>query len=258
VKLELPALFRVDAPSGWQAIEFVSDLHLRAEQPRTIDAWSKYVDSTDADALFVLGDLFEAWIGDDARTEGFERRCADALHRSSARRATYFMAGNRDFLVGEALLADCGVIALPDPTLLDAWGRRVLLSHGDRLCLADHQYQRFRALVRSAEWQRDFLARPLVERRRLAREMRDASEQAKRAQSPQDWAEIDREAAIGWLREAGAGELVHGHTHRPGDESLGSGFARHVLSDWDADASPPRAEALRLTRAGFSRRPLAG
>jgi UDP-2,3-diacylglucosamine hydrolase len=129
----------------------------------------------------------------------------------------------------------------------------VLLTHGDALCLDDEPYQAFRAEVRSAAWRDAFLARPLAEREAIARGMRDASEAAKRARPMADWADVDAVAAVSWMHAAGSRDMVHGHTHRPASEVLAPGYTRHVLSDWDADASPPRAEVLRLTRDGFSR-----
>jgi len=245
--------FRFDAPPSWRAIEFISDLHLSDALPRTFDAWTRYLESTEADAVFILGDLFEAWVGDDARFDGFERRCAEVLASAARRRTVAFMAGNRDFLVGRELLDEAGVMALPDPTLLVAWQHRVVLTHGDALCLADIEYQRFRTQVRSAAWQAGFLSRPLAERQRLAREMRDASEQAQRQQTT--WSDVDPAAAVALLRDAGASVMVHGHTHRPGSAELAPGFTRHVLSDWDLDAQPPRAQILRLAPEGFQRLP---
>jgi UDP-2,3-diacylglucosamine hydrolase len=242
------------APAHWRAIDFISDLHLSADHPRTFAAWRDFMARTDADAVVILGDLFEVWVGDDAADGEFESRCAAVLADAARRSHVAFMAGNRDFLVGDALLARCGVAALPDPTLLDAWGRRVVLTHGDALCLDDEPYQRFRAQVRGAAWQRDFLARPLIERQAIARRMRDASEATKRALARDEWADVDAAAALALLREAGAREMVHGHTHRPGSEALAPGFTRHVLSDWDLDAPPQRAQVLRLTREGFARR----
>jgi len=252
-----PPLYKVDplvAPAQWRAVEFISDLHLAESQPRTFEMWAGYMRSTRADAVFILGDLFEVWIGDDARTPGsFAQRAAEVLADAAARRPVAFMAGNRDFLVGATLLHDCGVQALADPTVLDAWGQPVLLTHGDELCLDDEAYQAFRAQVRTDTWRRSFLAQPLAERERIARGMRDASEAAKRAKPIEAWADVDAAAAVAWLQAAGSHVMVHGHTHRPGSEALAPGYTRHVLSDWDCDASPPRAQVLRLTRDGFTR-----
>ena len=251
-----PACHAFDAPAGWQAIDFISDLHLRAGMPRSLEAWAAHLLHTPADAVFILGDLFEVWVGDDARELPFERRCVDILARASTRRTVAFMAGNRDFLLGHAMCEASGLIALPDPTLLTAWNQRLLLSHGDALCLADTEYQRFRTLVRSADWQADFLARPLVERHRLAAEIRQRSEARRRAHGHDSelWADVDGPAALAWLDAVQASTLVHGHTHRPGCHLLGPGSERQVLSDWDLDdPAAPRAEVLRLTPAGLQR-----
>lgn len=251
--MQAPEIHCFDAPDHWRAIDLISDLHLDAAHPATFEGWKRQLLGASADAVFLLGDVFEAWVGDDARFDGFERECAQVLKAASARRTVAFMAGNRDFLVGEALLADCGVQRLHDPTLLTAWGRTALLTHGDALCLADTDYQRFRAMVRDPAWQQAFLARPLAERQAMARQMRDASEANKRGQSFADWADVDSEAAVAWLRAAGARQMIHGHTHRPGSGPLAPGFERHVLSDWDLDVPAPRAEVLRLTPAGIAR-----
>ncbi|HEV8314396.1 MAG TPA: UDP-2,3-diacylglucosamine diphosphatase, partial [Burkholderiaceae bacterium] len=167
------------APAHWRAIDLLSDLHLSEATPRTFDAWAAHLRHTPADAVFMLGDLFDAWVGDDARTSGFEYRCAEVLREAAGRRTLAFMVGNRDFLVGAELLGECGVMALADPTVLVAFGERWLLSHGDALCLEDTEYQRFRAQVRSPAWQAATLARPLAERRALAQQIRTASRERK-------------------------------------------------------------------------------
>jgi len=250
----LPGLWEYVAPIEWRHVDFISDLHLSADTPRTFEAWSAYLRTTDADAVFILGDLFEVWVGDDSRHEGFEAACAHELAEAACRRTIGFMAGNRDFLVGLEMLRDCGVLALPDPTLLQAFEQRVLLTHGDALCLDDLPYQQFRSVVRSPAWQQDFLAKPLEDRRRYARTVRDESEQLKRRMpSPTEWADVDGAAAVRWLHEAGASTLVHGHTHHPGSEPLSPGRLRHVLSDWDLDHGARRAEVLRLGERGFRR-----
>jgi UDP-2,3-diacylglucosamine hydrolase len=248
----------VDAASGfpvddhWQAIDLLSDVHLHPSAPGTFAAWRSHLLQTSADAVLILGDLFEVWVGDDSRSSGFERECTEVLALASKRCVVGFMAGNRDFLVGADMLAECDVRRLADPTLLSAWGRRYLLSHGDALCLGDIAYQRFRAQVRSKAWQSNFLSRPLVERRQLARAMRDASaahQAARPAEEP--WADVDELAACQWLNAAQAETLIHGHTHRPGAVALSGGRRRLVLSDWDLDSEPNRANVLRLSRAGF-------
>ena len=248
----LPTFWEVRAPAAWTCIDFISDLHLADDTPRTFDAWAEYMLSTPADAVMIVGDLFEVWVGDDARHSGFEARCAEVLASAAAARTVAFMAGNRDFLVGGDLLKACGVMALPDPTVLIAFGERLLVSHGDALCLGDLEYQAFRSQVRSADWQSTFLARPLAERRDTARQIRLRSEQRKAAQTGEPWVDVDMAAAVHWMHEAGTPTLVHGHTHRPGVEPLAPGFIRHVLSDWDLDHGS-RAEVLRWRRSGLLR-----
>ncbi|MEP7056669.1 MAG: UDP-2,3-diacylglucosamine diphosphatase [Caldimonas sp.] len=249
-----PAPATLVAPVSWRTIDFISDLHLTAETPRAFALWSDYLRNTDADAVFMLGDLFEAWIGDDARFEGFEARSAAALAEAASRRPIAFMVGNRDFLLGDAMLEACGVTALADPTLLSAFGQRVLLSHGDAMCIDDVAYQHFRRTVRGAAWQHDFLARPLGERRVAARAMRAESERRKATQSADSWFDVDTAAALQAMRAADASALIHGHTHRPGSETLAEGRQRHVLSDWDLDhAATPRAQVLRWQASGFTR-----
>jgi len=252
----LPPYFDYVAPAAWRQIDFISDLHLCAAMPRTLDAFALHLAHTPADAVFILGDLFEVWVGDDARALPFERTCVDILADAASRRQIAFMVGNRDFLLGPAMLRACGMMGLPDPTVLTAWGQRLLLSHGDALCLADQPYQSFRREVRSADWQAAFAARPLAERVSVAATMREASEQRRRFDGASG-ADIDTAEAVRWMHGLGAAELVHGHTHKPGSEDMAPGFKRHVLSDWDLDAGS-RAEVLRLSRDGFQRLPPAG
>lgn len=241
------------APPEWGAIDFLSDLHLSPTTPQTLAALARHLDRTPAQAVFLLGDIFEVWIGDDARFEGFEAQCLALLHRASQSRQLFFMAGNRDFLLGEAMALDAGLQLLSDPTSLEAHGQRLLLSHGDALCLDDHDYQRFRAQVRATDWQREFLARPPAVRRAIAHQMREASELSQRPQMPQAWSDLDTTASREWLQQARCQVLLHGHTHRPAIHELGDGLSRWVLSDWDLEATTPRADVLRLDAQGLHR-----
>lgn len=253
----LPEMPELRAPSQWRAIDLISDLHLAASMPRTAEAFAGHLLHTGADAVFILGDLFELFIGDDTRTQPFEAHCVDVLRATSRQRFVGFMAGNRDFLVGAATLSDGGVQRLRDPTLLVAFGQRWLLTHGDELCLDDIDYQAFRREVRSPAWQADFLARPVEERARWAQAIRKESQSRKVASpGPDVWADVDAVAAVEWLRAASATQMIHGHTHRPGSSLLAPGFERHVLSDWDLDhATVARAEVLRLDADGVHRMP---
>jgi UDP-2,3-diacylglucosamine hydrolase len=247
----LPPYFDYTAPAAWKQIDFISDLHLCAAMPRTLQAFERHLRRTRADAVFILGDLFEVWVGDDARTLPFEGHCADVLAEAASRLQLAFMVGNRDFLLGPAMLRGCGMMGLPDPTVLTTWGQRVLLSHGDALCLSDKPYQDFRSMVRSPAWQATFGAQPLAERLALAATMRQASQARQRFDGDAD-VDIDFGEAVRWMHGLGTAELVHGHTHRPGSEDMAPGFKRHVLSDWDMDTGD-RAEVLRLSRDGFER-----
>jgi UDP-2,3-diacylglucosamine hydrolase len=245
-------LAQLQLPASWRTLDFISDVHLDVGAPQTHGAWSAYMASTPADALFILGDLFEVWVGDDLLEqpqEHFAAQCALSLRQAGQRLKLFFMHGNRDFLVGAALLARCHATLLADPCLLRHADQSWLLSHGDALCLDDAPYLAFRQQVRSASWQEEFLARPLSERQALARQMRERSQQqqAQRWADGGGYAEVDAQAARSSLQQAGSSTLIHGHTHRPARHELGQGLAREVLSDWDAAAEPPRAQVLRLS-----------
>ncbi|MCG2592847.1 UDP-2,3-diacylglucosamine diphosphatase [Ramlibacter sp. XY19] len=248
-----PAAHELVAPPAWRDVEFISDLHLQASQPATVAAWRAYMQGVRADALFILGDLFEAWIGDDSAAEpGFEAECAQVLHATAQRLPVFFLHGNRDFLLGSAMAERSGLQLLPDPTVFTFGATRWLLSHGDALCLDDVDYQAFRKQVRNPAWQAAVLARPLAERRMMAKALRSESENLKRGDTV--YADVDHPAALTWLEAARADHLLHGHTHRPGEQAMAAQHRRIVLSDWDAEAQPPRAEALRLNRDGGIRR----
>ncbi|RYX92371.1 MAG: UDP-2,3-diacylglucosamine diphosphatase [Comamonadaceae bacterium] len=264
----VPQAKELQAPASWRTADFISDLHLHESEPETFAAWQRYLQATPADAVFILGDLFEAWVGDDvvsthddapnAVAANFETRCADVLREASQRLSLYFMHGNRDFLVGRSLMESVHATLLDDPTVLvfppddfTRSGKRWLLSHGDELCLDDTDYQQFRLQVRSDAWQRAFLAKPLAGRQQIARGLRAQSEARK--QSGAEYADLDAAAVRRWLDSTHATALIHGHTHRPAVHELGDGRQRIVLSDWDLAATPARAEVLRLTAQGFER-----
>lgn len=241
--------------SAWQTIDFISDLHLQVAEPATAKAWFDYMASTEgiqADAIFILGDWFEVWVGDDD-TDPFAALCAAVMRQRSKRSELFIMHGNRDFLMGADLAERSGATLLADPTQLDFNGTSYLLTHGDALCTDDTPYMRFRELVRAPEWQAEFLAKPLAERKNIARQIRSKS------QAQHDLAtsyiDVNEVLALEWLNTHGCDVMIHGHTHKPATHKLGSG-ARHVLSDWDAKAAPPRLEVFRLTFDGLSRQHL--
>ena len=234
-----------------RAVDFISDIHLAENMPATAAAWEAFLAGTTADALFLLGDVFEVWVGDDARERPFEARCVAALARAVRRMPVYVQHGNRDFLLGAGFAHAAGVQLLADPCTVSAFGRRVLVTHGDELCVEDVPYQLFRQQVRDPAYQAQFLAQSLEARLALAARMRAASRE--RHDEPVTFADVDPPMARAWLAAAGTDTMIHGHTHRPGSQAL-EGWTRHVLSDWDLDAPERRrAEVLRWTAAGFAR-----
>lgn len=252
-----PVFGELQAPAHWQVVDLISDLHLQASDPATFASWQAYMARTRADAVLILGDLFEVWVGDDAVAgDLFLQQCAQVLREAAAQRAVFFLPGNRDFLVGSAFLSDCGVQALADPTVLRWANQRVLLTHGDALCLEDEAYQRFRLQARDPAWQATFLARPLTERLALAQSMREQSKAHN--QSVMTFADADPAMTGDWLQAAGCTRMVHGHTHRPADHEAtlpnGAAAQRQVLSDWCCTQTPHRAEVLRLSPNGSAQR----
>lgn len=259
-KPPFPAPDILNAPPSWRCIDFISDLHLHEDLPRTTAALAAYLRDTPADAVLILGDVFEAWVGDDMRTQPYEQRCVDMLAEAGSRLYLGMMVGNRDFLLADAMLTACHAHRLGDPTVLTAFHQRALLIHGDELCLADQAYLRFRGQVRQPAWQQAFLSAPLQARLDQARHMRQASQAHQQAQTMSAWADVDEDAASDWMAAAQTPILIHGHTHAPGSEPFGTtripDGIRHVLSDWDLDHGRPRAEVLRWQANGFTRLPL--
>jgi len=227
---------------------FVSDLHLTPDRPAASRRFFHLV--TDiaprAASLYILGDLFEYWVGDDDLEAAFNASVADALASLASRGvAVHFMHGNRDVLVGEAFAARCVARLIPDPTVLDLHGTRTLLMHGDTLCTDDVEYQAFRAYAHDPGNQRRFLAQPLEERRKQMAGMRAESEKSKRGKRAEimDVAPAAVERA---LREFGYPRLIHGHTHRPARHVHvvdGRACERWVLPDWYEHAGYLRCDA---------------
>jgi UDP-2,3-diacylglucosamine hydrolase len=255
------------APEAWNSIDFISDLHLQPEEASTYNAWRAFLRGSGSDtaqgrgmsdALVILGDLFEVWVGDDAldTPNGFWADCAEALAERARLAPVFFMPGNRDFLLGEHALHRMGMKVLSDPTLLVFGQHRWLLSHGDELCVEDVEYQAFRQQVRLPAWQDNFLKQPLSQRQAVARDLRERSQERKRSQAhdPALWADVDQGTAAQWLAQTQSKHLIHGHTHRPADhgwhDDQGRFLKRSVLSDWDVAAQTPRCEVFRLQRNG--------
>lgn len=216
---------------------FISDLHLSPARPHINQAFFDFAANTAAraESVYILGDLFDDWVGDDELADPFNAAVADALKRLSSKGvALNFMNGNRDVLVGRAFVERCGAIMLPDPTLLDLHGTRTVLLHGDTLCTDDVEYQKFRSFARNSVCQRLFLCLPLALRRRLMGRMRAGSEKHKQGTSPEimDVAPATVERV---LREHGYPRMIHGHTHRPARHLHtvdGHRCERWVLNDW--------------------------
>lgn len=245
-------LRELKVPEHWHTLDFISDIHLEVQSPQTHAAWAAYLATTPADAVFILGDLFEVWVGDDLLKEPqaqFSTQCVQALRDAGRRLSLFFMHGNRDFLIGADFLAQCQATLLDDPCVLRTAEQCWLLSHGDAWCLDDAPYLAFRKQVRSPAWQAQFLSQPLAQRQAMARQMREHSQrqQAERWQAGAGYVDVDQDAAKQALERAGASTLIHGHTHRPARHEMGEGLAREVLSDWDAQETPPRAQVLRLS-----------
>lgn len=219
--------------------------------PKTAAAFFRFLgeQARHARALYLLGDIFEYWAGDDDIDDPFNRRVVDALRAlSDGGVALYWIAGNRDFLAGEGFARATGATLLPEPFVADIAGQRVLLLHGDAQCVDDHDYMNFRAQVRNPDWQRAFLARPLAERKALIEGMREGSRDAQRdkAMAIMDVnpAEIDS-----LFERHGVALMIHGHTHRPASHA-GARGTRHVLTDWDHDGPVPRGGWLAADNSG--------
>lgn len=221
-------------------ILFVSDLHLSPRSPGAMRLFLAFLAGRahEAEALYVLGDLFEAWIGDDDCDDPFNAQVIGAL-RAAADHGLYIgvQHGNRDFLLGEGFASAAGIHLLPDPYVLSTPEWQFVLSHGDALCVDDAEYMSFRRQVRSADWQNAFLAKPLAERRAVADHMRAQSEQGKHGKAPY-LMDLNPGETEDFLRQHGYATFIHGHTHHPATHDQivdGIHIERWVLADWHDD-----------------------
>lgn len=221
-------------------IHFLSDLHLSPGAPGVTRIFLNYLgkEARSAESIFILGDLFEAWPGDDSiddPDDGFNRNIVAGLRDlADSGTGVAVQHGNRDFLLGEHFAERSGAMLLPDPSLLSLISWQFALSHGDALCTDDAEYQAFRAQVRTTDWQTGFLGRPLAERKAIAAAMREQSEASKR-DKPMQSMDLNPAATDDFLRQHGYITLIHGHTHRPArhDHIIdGIHVERWVLSDW--------------------------
>jgi UDP-2,3-diacylglucosamine hydrolase len=215
---------------------FISDLHIDASRPAIGGQFLSFLatEARDADALYILGDLFESWIGDDAADPAQAAAIAGIRALTGAGVPCFVMHGNRDFLLAGQFCSMSGAELLPDPLIVTLYGEPVLVMHGDALCTDDLSYQRLRATVRDAAWQREFLALPVAARRALAGAARVGS-QAHTAAMEYAITDVNADSVALALRSAGTATLLHGHTHRPAIHALeidGRACTRIVLGDW--------------------------
>ncbi|WP_444905140.1 UDP-2,3-diacylglucosamine diphosphatase [Microbulbifer sp. CnH-101-E] len=222
------------------SIYFISDLHLDENRPEITQAFFDFLrgPAAGAEALYILGDFFEAWIGDDDDAPLIEEVMRELSHYSGTGVELYLMHGNRDFLLGTDFAQRTGAVLLQDPTTLTLASRKVLLMHGDSLCTRDEEYMTFRRQARDPNWQQGLLAKPLGERRAIAAQIRAASK-AMNSRKAEDIMDVTPEEVERVMREYNVNTLIHGHTHRPGRHpfSLDDAAAeRIVLGDWDRNA----------------------
>lgn len=226
---------------------FISDLHIDASRRQIVGQFSEFLrtEARSADALYILGDLFDSWVGDDAPDAGQGAAIAAIKALTLSGVPCFVMHGNRDFLLGPQFCSDSGARLLPDPLIVTLYGEPVLVMHGDALCTDDRAYQRLRATVRDTDWQRQFLALSVAARRALAGAARTGSK-AHMASMEDAITDVNAESVAAALRAAGTSTLLHGHTHRPGVHSLsvdGRACTRIVLGDWHAEGSLLRWDA---------------
>jgi UDP-2,3-diacylglucosamine hydrolase len=214
----------------------ISDLHLEAQRPAIGKHFLQFLDgeAKDADALYILGDLFEVWFGDDDPSPYYAGMKVALRRLTDSGVPTFFMHGNRDFTIGEQFAAETGVSILGDPVVVDLHGHEVLLSHGDALCTDDVEYQQFRLMTRNPDWQAMMLTKSIEERMAYAMAVRQASV-ARGIAISDEIMDVNQEAVHALLREYNVDTLLHGHTHHPAvhDVDLGDRLAtRIVLGDW--------------------------
>jgi UDP-2,3-diacylglucosamine hydrolase len=232
---------------------FVSDLHLDPERPAITELFGRFLDdeARGADALYILGDLFEAWVGDDdPSTAG--AFVADRLRALAASGVPVnFIRGNRDFLLGDDYAKRAGINILPDPAVVMLHGEPTLVLHGDLLCTDDTAYQQVRAQTRDPRWQGDFLAQPLAARLAFAQQARAASQarhgELKASGLSETITDVAPDTVREWFKRYGVRRMIHGHTHRPAIHDEGDGNTRIVLGDWYDQGS-----VLRVDDSGFN------
>jgi len=226
---------------------FISDLHLTEQRPNIIALFLDFLreEASQAEALYILGDLFEAWLGDDAVTPGMQPILDGLAHLTASNVAVYVIVGNRDFLLGGQFEKNTGCKLIPDPSIINLYGTDTLLMHGDTLCTDDVDYQKFRKQVRDPAWQSAFLSKTLEERIMMGKEAR-AKSKARTQTISEQIMDVNITAVTDAFQQHGVTQLIHGHTHRPATHQLtvdNSAVTRIVLGDWYDQSSILRANA---------------
>ncbi len=247
------------AASSLPAAIFVSDVHLQPATPLTAQAFFKFLSghAIDARRLYLLGDLFEYWAGDDDIDEPFHQQVVSAIRAvSDAGVEINWIAGNRDFLIGHAFADAAGMVIRQDPYVITLANTKLVLAHGDAQCTDDSGYMKFRAEVRTSEWQQNFLALPLTQRKQIIANMRDGSREAQRTKSSEIM-DVNAAAIDALFKSSGAKLMIHGHTHRPARHEYGGEdglHIRYVLPDWDCDSAVSRGGWIAMEEDGVIRR----
>ena len=215
---------------------FISDLHLHEDRPDITEAFLNFLEETasKSERLYILGDLFEVWIGDDLQND-FIIKIRDALKETNKSTEIFLMHGNRDFLIGPAFLSSSGMKLLTDPYTEEMFGKSVSLMHGDLLCTDDVDYQSFRKTSRDRKWQQEFLGKSLKERQRIAKDLRDISKKAT-SEKKEEIMDVTPSEVLNTMERSAVNLLIHGHTHRPDSHDVqvnNQPAKRMVLGDWD-------------------------
>ncbi|MFZ6861289.1 UDP-2,3-diacylglucosamine diphosphatase [Undibacterium sp. Ji67W] len=230
---------------------FVSDIHLSPSLPKTTLAFLNFLveQGTKTEQLYILGDMFEYWVGDDDIFDKYNAEIVQTLHNlTSAGIQLFWIAGNRDFLIGEDFATATGMQLLTDPSIITVAGKKIALCHGDEQCTDDTSYMQFRSQVRNIEWQRNFLALPLAQRKTIVSGMRENSkmQQSQKALSIMD---VNPTAIAQLFASTACHYLIHGHTHRPALHEQ-NGQYRYVLPDWDCDNGSVRGGWISIDEHG--------
>ncbi len=238
---------------------FISDLHLQAAHPHTTQAFLDFLQlqAKHVQQLYFLGDLFEYWAGDDDLETPYNRQIAEAIRQvSDASVQVFWIAGNRDFLVGDAFAQAAGLTLLPDPSVINVSGRSLAIAHGDAQCTDDLAYMQFREQVRQPQYQRQFLALPLAQRKAIIAGVRKESQEEERHKSMQIM-DVNAGAINALFYTTATRILIHGHTHRPACHKTGKGDTariRYVLPDWEYDVKSQRGGWIAIDADGVIRR----